>query len=89
MTVNQWLNEHYPDGFIDGIQIALAMERYANYVSKNYQVKIMAFRNELDNLDSTAGGTIIICPEGGFDGFEVKSYYDNFFGIETLRHGTE
>lgn len=74
------------EGF--GYPLELLMERYKNNCTAELQAKILGFRHELNNLDATSHGTVVISPSDSLDGIGVIEYYDNFFNISTERNGT-
>jgi len=88
LSANEWLIQNYPGGPMDGMEYMVAMERYANYKTRDLQAKILAFRQMLQNVDTSIGGTVIISPDtDSLGGFEITSYYDNFFNLTTEKHG--
>ncbi len=63
------------------------MERYANYKTRDFQEKILGFRQKLKNVDTSIEGTICIWNEDDAL-IKLESYYDNFFNITAVRNGT-
>jgi len=78
MTVKEWLSENYPQGSLDGIEYRVALERYANYKTKELKGLILGFRAELSRLSNWE-----------FERFcdNLLENYDNYFGIERLTNG--
>jgi len=97
MNAKEWLieqgfseNTAYLDcvtkeGF--GYPLELLMERYANYKTRDFQAKILIFRQKLKKIDTSIGGTICIWDEdNGL--IKLESYYDEHFNITTEINGT-
>ena len=97
MNAKEWLieqgfseNTAYLDcvtkeGF--GYPLELLMERYKNNCTAELQAKILGFRQEIKNVDTSIEGTICIWNEDDAL-IKLESYYDNFFNITAVRNGT-
>lgn len=94
MTAIEWLNE---EGFKDTVllkdtgydyPVSILMERYANYCTRELEAKVLGFRNNLDNIDCTAGGSIVMCLPDAEHCLDLQTFYDKHFNLTTQRHGT-
>ena len=86
LSAEEWLEKEELVGEWKSVfspSLSVLMERYANYKSRMLQAKILGFRQMLQNVDTSVGGTVIISSSNDdLDGFEIKRYYDNYFKIE-------
>lgn len=85
MNAQEWFTKNLGIGDLDDITVNI-MERYANYKTRELEEKILAFKNELYNLDATASGTVFISPSSGDRHIDVVGYYMEFFNITTERN---
>lgn len=87
-TANEWLIANYPGGPMDGMEYRTAMERYANYKTKELQAQILTFRMKLKDIDCSPGGSIGIGIDNQLFMEPLEKYYDKHFNITSERHGT-
>ena len=94
MNAQEWLNE---EGFKNTVllkdtgydyPVSILMERYANYKTKELEAKVLDFRNNLDNIDCTAGGSIVMCLPNVGHCEDLQTFYDTHFNLTTQRQGT-
>ena len=69
MSASEWLLEHYPHGPIDGSEYRIAMERYANYKTRELESKILDFRTKMSL----------------YTFLTIKEKYDEHFQIQVIR----
>ena len=65
-----------------GYPLQLLLESYANFKIKNLEAQIIYFRQMLKKVDTSIGGTVVICEEECID---IIDFYDKTFNIEKIR----